>query len=1078
MNKKKREAIPIMKAQRRRSGLRKVARKSIRTRRARFGAYDESRFLNFGALTAQQKQSRNRANNLAEKAIFMINVIPIIRPDRALDGVDPESLKYTPKQFRENGFTTQISSNWSWDKLTESITTKFKEVARSGIYVNASYTMIELRLLHNGPRGSTVQTFSPTESLRSLYIQTGQKGYVELVAHWDNDAPYVTHKRNVDESSNDDSDEKKDFIARAEADAGRVLEEAKGIEKYIRTMIARFKPGGDLHPDGEKVNITLLERDVSAKMLGISTYRDSLVSINKSVGSLDPVQLSSQHNLAMNYILQMYNRKGELINIQDDIVDKAKKAEQETARREEARRAEEARRRAEEEKRRGEEAARAAAMAKETALRELRSSAGVQVACVQELLDSVRPVMVELGSKIERIRSINTKIQSLAGLDELKQRSREALNVAEQYLDKSLTEFTAAEHNFNQAISERDKLIGVDSTFDSDAFKLTKNCSFAKQNVNTIITGYQPKINEALAEVERIAADANQAAAAAQAKLEAEAQKAREAAELAEAKTRGDREFREMLLMVSKKIENAERELNDLNVPSQLQEIAAVKERLGDVATRHSNIASMPEMNSFLIAHADVMNRLKDIDALDLNGIVSKARAIRQEFDAERERLAAEVAAQAERAERERLAAEAAAQAEAAARAERERLVAEAVAQWDKCRNKAIRDALVIITSSELLDVQQQKLQYNEEEKVDIQDSKETAELRKINVILQDKANAPIAFNMEHDRKYVDENCAEVERFVKEMHEILNRRSTAAEATIHETAAPVGRWTGSNAHEQLGSQEMKMWMTQIIRAGLDEDLRLPSEYAHFKNKHDWVNALKTSDGRRNLFESLWGLINHLSDLIAENRSLVHVSSSGGEVSMETYQEFEKLVAWHVLDLIMSTVRFQMSLNFGREHPNEPIPNLVRNVTIGNGVYVYLIVKKVFLVLAVSCALYSYVFEPGNSAKNSFVQQMEQTGQATIHEVTFFHGSHHIPLVTFYTPEVAEKYESLGGMHWVQFASNQGVVNIELEVHKFITPRITKAFMDFFSGFEGTTWTRDETEDDDSEFADPFNLFPR
>ncbi len=976
-----------MKAQRRRSGLRKVARKSIRTRRARFGAYDESRFLNFGALTAQQKQSRNRANNLAEKAIFMINVIPIIRPDRALDGVDPESLKYTPKQFRENGFTTQISSNWSWDKLTESITTKFKEVARSGIYVNASYTMIELRLLHNGPRGSTVQTFSPTESLRSLYIQTGQKGYVELVAHWDNDAPYVTHKRNVDESSNDDSDEKKDFIARAEADAGRVLEEAKGIEKYIRTMIARFKPGGDLHPDGEKVNITLLERDVSAKMLGISTYRDSLVSINKSVGSLDPVQLSSQHNLAMNYILQMYNRKGELINIQDDIVDKAKKAEQETARREEARRAEEARRRAEEEKRRGEEAARAAAMAKETALRELRSSAGVQVACVQELLDSVRPVMVELGSKIERIRSINTKIQSLAGLDELKQRSREALNVAEQYLDKSLTEFTAAEHNFNQAISERDKLIGVDSTFDSDAFKLTKNCSFAKQNVNTIITGYQPKINEALAEVERIAADANQAAAAAQAKLEAEAQKAREAAELAEAKTRGDREFREMLLMVSKKIENAERELNDLNVPSQLQEIAAVKERLGDVATRHSNIASMPEMNSFLIAHADVMNRLKDIDALDLNGIVSKARAIRQEFDAERERLAAEVAAQAERAERERLAAEAAAQAEAAARAERERLVAEAVAQWDKCRNKAIRDALVIITSSE-------------------------------------------------------------------------------------------RWTGSNAHEQLGSQEMKMWMTQIIRAGLDEDLRLPSEYAHFKNKHDWVNALKTSDGRRNLFESLWGLINHLSDLIAENRSLVHVSSSGGEVSMETYQEFEKLVAWHVLDLIMSTVRFQMSLNFGREHPNEPIPNLVRNVTIGNGVYVYLIVKKVFLVLAVSCALYSYVFEPGNSAKNSFVQQMEQTGQATIHEVTFFHGSHHIPLVTFYTPEVAEKYESLGGMHWVQFASNQGVVNIELEVHKFITPRITKAFMDFFSGFEGTTWTRDETEDDDSEFADPFNLFPR
>jgi len=275
----------------------------------------------------------------------------------------------------------------------------------------------------------------------------------------------------------------------------------------------------------------------------------------------------------------------------------------------------------------------------------------------------------------------------------------------------------------------------------------------------------------------------------------------------------------------------------------------------------------------------------------------------------------------------------------------------------------------------------------------------------------------------------------------------------------------------SDARSQIEQMRTIGEIRTYITTGL-VDFNLPSEYVHFKNKYEWIESLKTSYGRKSLFNSLSAFVQYLSGMIADMRKndplrVISPLSSGPDahrVSDATYHEFEKFVCWHVLDEIMSTVRFQMSLNFGRERPNKPDFDFSSVELYGYAGYAYirLLIAKVFLVLAISSVLFSYVYDPQHASRNDFAKRMEDSGQATFHEVTFFRGSQHIPLVTFYTPDIAEQYESLGGMHWIDFAAAQGITNIDLEVHKFITPRLTGAFMDFFGDMGGATWTRDES----------------
>jgi uncharacterized coiled-coil protein SlyX len=421
---------------------------------------------------------------------------------------------------------------------------------------------------------------------------------------------------------------------------------------------------------------------------------------------------------------------------------------------------------------------------------------------------------------------------------------------------------------------------------------------------------------------------------------------------------------------------------------------------------------------------------------------------------------------------------------QAADEAERDRLaktstMSELENKWKMCSDRSIAYAEYYVLQSEQNDDVEKSTNLDEESKSDaVFISNETKHLKALLNKVHD-LNALVRADYK-DEAYIEEKCGVMDTYIRSMREILNTVSPAFAGR----AEAGSEWdTGDTVLEQLGSYRLKRYMTVMIQQGL-EGFDVPSEYSHFKNKHDWVNALKTSEGRRNLFASLSGLTNHLSNLIAEDRirfnPLENINDRDMQVSVDTYREFEKLVAWHVLDLIMSTVRFQVSLNFGHERPSEPRhTKLLENVRLsyfGLG-YIHLVIIKVFLVLAVSCALFSYVYEPGSgSAKDSFVRQMEESGQATFHEVTFFRGSQHIPLVTFYTPDVAERFESLGGMHWVQFAANQGINDIDLEVHKFITPRITGAFMDFFGDIAGTTWTRESFDKNDFTYPTSFKPF--
>jgi hypothetical protein len=64
---------------------------------------------------------------------------------------------------------------------------------------------------------------------------------------------------------------------------------------------------------------------------------------------------------------------------------------------------------------------------------------------------------------------------------------------------------------------------------------------------------------------------------------------------------------------------------------------------------------------------------------------------------------------------------------------------------------------------------------------------------------------------------------------------------------------------------------------------------------------------------------------------------------------------------------------------------------------------------------------------------------------------------HVPVITLLTPDVAEKYEAAdpGYRHWTSLVDTN---EIELELHKFITPRLVHAFMGYYS-FEGEAWVR-------------------
>lgn len=203
------------------------------------------------------------------------------------------------------------------------------------------------------------------------------------------------------------------------------------------------------------------------------------------------------------------------------------------------------------------------------------------------------------------------------------------------------------------------------------------------------------------------------------------------------------------------------------------------------------------------------------------------------------------------------------------------------------------------------------------------------------------------------------------------------------------------------------------------------------------------------------------------------------TADGQAASYGVYAEFESYTSWKILDTIMRSVKIEISLRFGMPE-NPSAPKISSDVEVGNRgeleELLKLVCLKVFVILAVSSVLYTYIFDPLylSEAHTDYVLQAVNHGTASVHEVTFFRGAGVTPLVTFYEPDEAEAYENRFGSearHWTDALKNE--TELVLEVHKFITPKLTQSFMGYFATpmGAGQMWTHydDEEEGDGAEY---------
>lgn len=270
----------------------------------------------------------------------------------------------------------------------------------------------------------------------------------------------------------------------------------------------------------------------------------------------------------------------------------------------------------------------------------------------------------------------------------------------------------------------------------------------------------------------------------------------------------------------------------------------------------------------------------------------------------------------------------------------------------------------------------------------------------------------------------------------------------------------------------LGITKPKIKDLPIVVFELLQKTPFPSDFTFLKNKHEWTPMLFQHETRRLLYVRLsyfvmW-ITSQIQDTIADNGQIEQAGAPAlsPPTPPEDYQMLEQYVSFQFLDRIMTSTSIQLPLtmHFGAQKPafnTSYFDTFVASTTGGKRVseLIELIIIKVFVVLAISSALFTYVYVPeqmSSSARN-LVLTKESQSLAVHHEVTFFQGGQFMPLVTFMSPDDADAFESMGGtrFHWTNYVQSG---NLTLEVHKFITPRLTGAFMHYFS-FEGETWAR-------------------
>jgi hypothetical protein len=291
------------------------------------------------------------------------------------------------------------------------------------------------------------------------------------------------------------------------------------------------------------------------------------------------------------------------------------------------------------------------------------------------------------------------------------------------------------------------------------------------------------------------------------------------------------------------------------------------------------------------------------------------------------------------------------------------------------------------------------------------------------------------------------------------------------------------------AHETEETKKIKRFVIQVIQDGelvqhiFGETSNFPGEFHVLQNKSEWVQMLRTSANRETLFELLSNFVHFVSNHIAEivGRKTILTTTDDDALSEEDMYQVENFISWHLLNQIMNKVELQINLaHFGSHivkpgviRPNTPVlPRTVKVVASEANfkLYVLKVCLKVFMVLAISSVLFTYVHND-SAQQTDFIKSIPEDFVVQ-HEITFFEGAQHVPVVTFLTPDVAERYESAdpGHEHWTKLVEKASELTIK--VHKFITPHLTGEFMHYFA-FEGEEWSGigdDETYEDEDEEA--------
>jgi hypothetical protein len=263
--------------------------------------------------------------------------------------------------------------------------------------------------------------------------------------------------------------------------------------------------------------------------------------------------------------------------------------------------------------------------------------------------------------------------------------------------------------------------------------------------------------------------------------------------------------------------------------------------------------------------------------------------------------------------------------------------------------------------------------------------------------------------------------------------------------------------------ERVQKEAEEAWKNVTAIAPIDE------KYSVLRDPKNWLQHLASPETRRSLYVTLGDFIKYLTTKQAE---LVQAHpgtfkptagvAAGTPYSADDFKQLELFLSYSIVrELVKGAgVIHKIKLRFGSAPP-APVYTDVSYFQPDQRVfdawrgYVFL---KVISALTVSCVLFTYAFHPGmaSPATKQFLANAASRGLIVEHEVSL--GRERVKLITCMTAECAEQFERMEprAPHWTQVALRRlnGAGELELEIHKFVTPTFLYAFMDFFSNFGG------------------------